>query len=324
MGTLGSLTILNIKYKLMKVGHKTYTELEDSSKDNNKYIVWHIEGGLGKNIAATSLVEDVKNQYPDRKLVMIVSYPEIFLNNPNAYRVYRVGMTSYFYDDYIKDKDTIVFRHEPYFQSDHIMRKKHLIHNWCDLLGISYKEQLPILYPNFVQKMIQNNWIRNKPILVIQTAGGMYNNEFSYCWTRDMPFEIALSIAQHFSNTHHIIQITRPNTNLIPGVEHVTQTLSNFELCSILAVSDKRLLIDSCLQHASAAMRLPSTVLWIGTSYVNFGYKMHNNIVANNHSESIKLIDSYLFDYSFDGILHECPYNNVEEMFDINQIIKTL
>jgi hypothetical protein len=322
MGTLGSLTILNIKYKLMKVGHKTYKELEDISKD--KYIVWHIEGGLGKNIAATALIEDVKNQYSDRKLVMIVSYPEIFLNNPNVYRVYRVGMTSYFYDDYIKDKDTIVFRHEPYFQSDHIMRKKHLIHNWCDLLGISYKEQLPILYPNFVQKMIQNNWTRDKPILVMQTAGGMYNNEFSYSWTRDMPFEIALSIAQHFSNTHHIIQITRPNTNLIPGVEHVTQTLSNFELCSILAVSDKRLLIDSCLQHASAAMRLSSTVLWIGTSYVNFGYKMHNNIVANNHSETTKLIDSYLFDYSFDGILHECPYNNVEEMFDINQIIKTL
>jgi len=322
MGTLGSLMILNIKYKLMKVGHKTYIELKDSSKD--KYIVWHIEGGLGKNIAATSLVEDVKNQYPDRKLVMVVSYPEIFLNNPNVYRVYRVGMTSYFYDDYIKDKDTIVFRHEPYFQSDHIMRKKHLIHNWCDLLGISYKEQLPILYPNFVQKMIQNNWTRDKPILVMQTAGGIYNNEFSYSWTRDMPFEIALSIAQHFSNTHHIIQITRPNTNLIPGVEHVTQTLSNFELCSILAVSDKRLLIDSCLQHASAAMRLPSTVLWIGTFYVNFGYKMHNNIVANNHSETTKLIDSYLFDYSFDGILHECPYNNVEEMFDINQIIKTL
>lgn len=317
----------------MNVGYKTDTELEekedyavleDSSKDSDKYVVWHIEGGLGKNIAATSLVEDVKNQYPDRKLIMVVSYPEIFLNHPNIHRVYRVGMISYFYDDYIKDKDTIVFRHEPYFQSDHIMRKKHLIHNWCDLLGIPYKEQLPVLYPNFVQKMIQNNWNRDKPILVMQTSGGMFNGEFSYAWTRDMPFEISLAVAQYYANTHHIIQITRPNANLIPGAEHVTQALSNFELCSILAVSDKRLLIDSCLQHAAAAMRIPSTVLWVGTSYLNFGYKMHNNIVANDPPGTTKLIDSYLFDYSFDGVLHECPYNNVEEMFDINQIIKTL
>lgn len=44
-----------------------------------------------------------------------VSYPEVFINHPDIHRVYRIGMTSYFYDDYIKDKDTIVFKHEPYF-----------------------------------------------------------------------------------------------------------------------------------------------------------------------------------------------------------------
>ena len=108
----------------MNVGYKTDTEvqetekftvLEDRSKESDKYVVWHIEGGLGKNIAATALIEDVNKRYPDRKLVMVVSYPEIFLNNPHIHRVYRVGMTSYFYDDYINGKDTIIFRHEPYF-----------------------------------------------------------------------------------------------------------------------------------------------------------------------------------------------------------------
>lgn len=314
----------------MKVGYtkeeerEQYTVLEDSSKDSDKYIVWHIEGGLGKNIAATALIEDVKKQYPDRKLVMVVSYPEIFLNHPNIYRVYKVGMTSYFYDDYINGKDTIVFRHEPYFQSDHIMRKKHLIHNWCDLLSISYTEQLPILHPNYVQKMLMHNWQRDKPILVMQTNGGMYTSEFSYAWTRDMPFDAAVAIADYYQKTHHIIQITRQNSNLIPGAEHITQPLGNFDLISVLAMSDKRLLIDSCLQHAAAAMRLPSTVLWIGTSPVNFGYKMHNNIVAKKPVGTTKLIDSYLFDYSFEGAMHECPYNNIDEMFDLNEVVKRL
>lgn len=314
----------------MNVGYKTDKELEkdekftvlaDSSKDTDKYVVWHIEGGLGKNIAATSLVEDVRKRYPDRKLIMVVSYPEIFLNHPHIHRVYRVGMTSYFYDDYIKDKDTIVFRHEPYFQSDHIMRKKHLIHNWCDLLDIPYTEQLPQLYPNAVQKMLQYNWQREKPVLVIQTNGGAINSTFSYAWTRDMPYEIAAAVAERYRNSHHVIQVTRPNTNLIPGVEHVTQQLSNFEMFSILAVSQKRLLIDSFLQHAAAAMGLPSTVLWVGTSPINFGYKMHNNIVAKDPPGTTKLIDSYIFDYSFEGNVHECPYNSVQEMFDINEIL---
>jgi hypothetical protein len=325
--------ILDTKYKPMNVGYKTeeqlqkeekLTVLEDRSSDSNKYVIWHIEGGLGKNIAATAIIKDVKERYADRKLIMVVSYPEIFLNNPNIHRVYRVGMTSYFYDDYIKDKDTIVFRHEPYFQSDHILKKKHLIHNWCDLMDVEYKDQLPQLHPNAVQKMLQYNWQREKPVMVIQTNGGGMNNEFSYAWSRDIPYEIAVAIADRYRNTYHIIQVTRPNTNLIPNVEYVTQQLSNFEMLSIIASSQKRILIDSFLQHAAAGMGLPSTVLWIGTSPVNFGYKMHKNIVAKDPPGTTKLIDSYIFDYSLEGSVHECPYNSVEEMFDINTIFKNI
>jgi len=72
-----------------------------------KYIVWHVEGGLGKNLAATALVTPLTQKYPDRKLVMIASYPEVFLNLPSVYRVYKMGSTQYFYNDYIKDKDTM-------------------------------------------------------------------------------------------------------------------------------------------------------------------------------------------------------------------------
>jgi hypothetical protein len=56
-----------------------------------KYVIWHIQGGLGKNIAGTSLVKDIVRTYPDRKLVMVVSWPEVFLNNPDIHRVYQLG-----------------------------------------------------------------------------------------------------------------------------------------------------------------------------------------------------------------------------------------
>ena len=67
----------------MKVGYKGKTE----------YLVWHVEGGLGKNIAATSLLSSLKQKYPDRKIIMVVSYPEIFLNFPEVDRVYQAGNT---------------------------------------------------------------------------------------------------------------------------------------------------------------------------------------------------------------------------------------
>ena len=43
------------------------------------------------------------------------------------------------------------------------------------------------------------------------------------------------------------------------------------ELFALLVESKKRILIESCLQHAAAAFKLPSTVLWIGTSPIVFG-----------------------------------------------------
>jgi len=317
----------------MNVGYKTQQELlqketisilEDTSSTHTKYVVWHIEGGLGKNIAATSLLSDVKKKYSDRKLILVVSYPEVFLNHPDIYRVYKVGMVSYFYDDYIKDKDTIIFKHEPYFQSDHIMKKKHLINNWCDLLGIEFENQLPILYPNMVQKDVMYNWKREKPTMVIHSNGGPLINNPLYCWTRDIPYNITQEIVKRYSKSYHIIQVGRDPLQSVPGVEFISQPLTNHELFSILALSEKRILIDSCLQHAATAMGLKSTVLWVGTSPNNFGYEMHSNVVANPPKGNVKRVDSYLFDYSFDGIPHECPYMNENEIFNINDIFNSI
>jgi signal peptidase I len=289
-----------------------------------KYLVWHIEGGLGKNIAATSLLNSLKEKYNDRKIVVVASYPEIFLNLPSVYRVYKLGSTQYFYDDYIKDKDTIVFKHEPYYETQHILKQKHLISNWCNIMGIDYNFQLPILNFNFVQQRNVLSWERNKPILVIQTNGGHLQSNQSYSWTRDLPYMITSQIAEKYKDTHHIIQVCKPNSIKLPNAEIIDYQIQSMDLFGLLIASDKRVLIDSCLQHASAALNLPSTVFWIGTSPKNFGYSLHNNIVANLPTDTTKLIDSYLFDYSFDGISHECPYYSLDEMFNTQNILENI
>ena len=294
-------------------------------QNKDKYVIWHIQGGLGKNIAGTALCASIKQKYPDRKLIMVVSHPEAFLSNPHIDRVYALGNAPYFYEDYIEGKDVIIFRHEPYNQTDHITKKKHLVNNWCDLLGIKYTQQQPAIYPNYTQQKTVGLWQRPKPIMVMQSGGGpMQGQKFSYSWTRDMPMEIAQEIVKHYSQQYHIIQVTRPDGYPLEGVERVDQSMSNMDLFALLVASEKRVLIDSCLQHAAAALKRKSTILWVGTSPTVFGYNMHTNLVAKLPKKASQLIGSYLFDYQFENNMHECPYMDVKDMFNIEEIIKNI
>ena len=290
-----------------------------------KYFVWHVQGGLGKNVAATSLCKDIKDTYPDRKLIMVVSWPEVFLNHPNIDRVYALGQCPHFYDDYVHQKDTVVYRHEPYNQSGHIHRKTHLIHNWCDLLGIEYKEQTPKVIINYAQQQLVGIWNRDKPTMVLHTNGGPIDGQkYPYNWCRDIPPELAQAIVNKFHKTYHIFQVCRKDSVVLENVERVDQPLSNLELFSMLASSKKRVLIDSCLQHAAVAFRLPSTVLWVGTSPKVFGYRLHKNVVAKVPNKKNQLIGSYLFDYQFENNIHECPYIDMNEMFDVNHVLNSI
>jgi hypothetical protein len=307
-----------------KADEKSIVEFKSSST-TDKNVVWIVEGGLGKNIAATALCQTVKESYPDRRLIMVVSYPEVFLNNPFVDRVYFSGNRPYFYEDFIKDKDTLIFKHEPYHQTGHILRKKHLIENWCDLLSIPYTGQTPQIHVNMAQKMTHSLWMRDKPTMVLQTNGGpLTGQKYGYSWCRDIPFDIAQAIANKYKDQYHIFQVTRPESQKLQGVEVVDNAMTNMELFAMLVGAQKRILIDSSLQHAAASFNLPSTVLWVGTSPTVFGYKLHNNIVAKEPKGVTKLIDAYIFDYNLDGVLHECPYIDVNEMFDINQLVRTV
>lgn len=288
------------------------------------YSIFHIEGGLGKHVAATAVAQCIKNNHPDRYLIIVCAYPELFLSLPYVDRVYRHSMTPYFYQDYIQNQDTLIFKHEPYFTGDHIHKRLPLVENWCKLYNLEYNEEQPTLQFNIRQQQIASNkWTRERPIMLIQTNGGPLDGQiYPYSWARDMPYPLAMEIAQYFAQQYHIIQVTRNRETALPGVEIITDEMSNMELFGLLLVSQKQLLIDSCLQHAAAALNKPSTVLWVGTSPKIFGYDLHNNIEATL-PENVKLPDSYLFDYNFHGMAHECPLTDLN-IFNSEEIINSL
>jgi hypothetical protein len=295
----------------------------------DKFVIFHVEGGLGKNVASTAVIKNIKKKYPDRKVVVLASFPEIFLNHPDVYRVYRIGNTPYFWDTYIRDKDTVILKREPYNETNHMLLKTPLIQTWHEMFGLPFNKEtdLPDLHMNMMQSFFANQWRRPRPILLMHTHGGpVMDGQPQYAWTRDMSPVLQQAIVNQFGQQYHILQVCKKEDQIIqsPLVEPITRPLSNFELFSILQVSAKRVLIDSSLQHAAAAMKLPSVVLWVGTSPKAFGYEMHKNIIANPPQGVTKLPESTYFDYQLGGIVYECPYKNLEEMFDTTSVINEI
>lgn len=295
----------------------------------SKYSIFHVQGGIGKHVAATAVARAIKNNHLDRKLIVVCAYPEIFINLSFVDRVYQIGATTYFYQEYVQDKDSLLFHHEPYFTTNHIHKRKRLIENWCDMYGIKYNGERPEVKFNKLQFDVSRKfWARKKPIMLIHTNGGLMTTDAKpYSWTRDMPEDIAQELVDHYSKDYHIYQVTKINSPKLNNAEHIfatpQQSLTLMELFSILLHSRKRILIDSCLQHAAAALRKPSTVLWNGTSPKVFGYDMHDNI-NTEIPYNFKLPGSYLFDFDFNGNETEYPFTEDQKIFDIEKIIRSV
>lgn len=294
-----------------------------------KYSIFHVQGGIGKHVAATAVAAAIKNNHYDRKLIVVCAYPEVFINLSFVDRVYTIGNTQYFYQEYIQGKDSLIFYHEPYFTTNHIHKKKRLIENWCELYNLKYSGERPqIKYNKLQQEISRNFWKRDKPIMLLHTHGGLMSTEAKpYSWTRDMPEDIAQELVDHYKKDYHIFQVTKLNSPKLKGAEHIfatqNQSLSLMELFSILLHSKKNILIDSCMQHAAFALKRKSTVLWVGTSPTVFGYDTHDNIVTDVPYD-FKLPGSYLFDFDFNGNEVEYPFLETQKLFNIDQIIESV
>jgi hypothetical protein len=295
----------------------------------NIYSIFHVQGGIGKHIAATAVAKCIHNNHPERKLVVVCAYPEIFINLSFVHRVYQLGSTQYFYQEYVKDKDSLIFHQEPYYTTNHVHKKKPLIENWCEMYNLKYNKESPILKFNKLQYEVSRDiWRRKKPSMVIHTHGGVMSTDAKpYLWTRDMPTELIQELVDYYKKDYHIFQLTKLNSPKIDGAEHIFSTpqkvLTLMEYFSILLHSKKRILIDSCVQHAAVALNLKSTVLWNGTSPKVFGYDLHDNICTEIPYD-FKLPGSYLFDFDFNGNEVEYPFTENQKLFDFNKVTSSV
>jgi len=285
-------------------------------------IVFQINGGIGKCVIATAVCEAIKKEYPESKLIVISGYPDVFLNNPNVDRAFAFGGFSYFYEEYIEDKEFKIFAHDPYLQTEHVEQKEHLIKTWCEMFNIPYNGESPRIYLTGREiKFFGNKFSSDKPLFLLQTNGGA-PSDMAYSWSRDMPISVANDIVNEFKDVYNIIHIRREDQ--IPLENTIPITDSFRALAVLISLSRKRLFIDSFCQHTAAALELPSTVCWITNKPNVFGYEIHDNIISNIFTVKPELRNAYLGKFNIGGDLLEFPYNDESEIFDANAIISSV
>jgi ADP-heptose:LPS heptosyltransferase len=286
-------------------------------------IIFDISGGLGKNILSTAVLKAIKTQHPKAKVIVLTSYPDVFIGNPNVNKVIVHNTTASIYKDYIENKEAKVFITDPYTTSDYLTESKHLIEIWCNLFGIKYNGELPELFISKSEvEYFAPFYQLDKPIMAIQPNGGPVDQALKYSWTRDIPTPVMIDVIDHYKKDYAIVHIKREDQ--IAYADTMAALDSFRSIAVLLSLSSRRLLIDSSAMHIATALNLPSIVCWIGTSSKVFGYDMHGNIEANAPDKELNLDHPYLQRLPLFEDISRCPYTELSNIFNSEDIIKAL
>lgn len=265
-----------------------------SEKNSEKYLIFQVNSTPEVDLAGTAVVSALKKAHPERKIVVVTNFVEVWLHNPDVFRVYRIGQTPYFHEEFIANKDSLVFAQNPLLADSYIKKESHLIDAWCEMCGVERRGAKPHLH--FTQRESEVAWRltkTDKPIFLMQpyeTFGVVGQNGLS--WTKDLPASILNEVVHKISAAGFLpVMIKDDNQPHIHGCEVLKMNLRL--TMAAVQFSEKRLFVDSFMQAVAAALELPSTVTWLAHHPKNRGYELHDNIVGNIDTDLKKIIDNH-------------------------------
>ena len=179
-------------------------------------VVLQVRGGIGKSVMATAVCKAIQTQYPGCKIIVLTAYPGVFMGNRRVYKAMMEHEMTYFYREHVMDQpDTKFCLLDPYLTDDFIHRRGHLIKVWCEMNGIKYNGELPEIFLTHKEMTSFGLNLKksNKPILALQTNGGMSTQGDKYSWPRDLPLDTAQKIVNALAAHYNIFHIHRPDNS---------------------------------------------------------------------------------------------------------------
>jgi hypothetical protein len=312
----------------------------DVIKDGKiKNLIVVIDGGIGKVICATAVIKRLAEEFPDKKIIVITGYPDIFLYNPHVYKIFNFGNPLYFYDDYV-NSESFVIKVEPYTEYNYMFCSEHIIDTWCKMIGFERKEAMPEMFfmdnelaaaEAYVEKITQSG---KKKFIMLQWIGGIVPQEKSELamldvigrmHRRSLPKAVAQKLANKLVTRDYVVgSIQHPNFPDIQGTEKLF--FNNAPVRGVIALlkyAEGFIGIDSFIHHAATVFNTPGVVIWGGTNPKKLGYECHTNLTKEVCATPFcHRPDSYVFDATSIGSIWNCPHNTKCLQYDADEIIK--
>jgi hypothetical protein len=281
------------------------------------------------------VVKRLKEEFPDKRIIVVSGAPDIFLYNPNVFKVFRFDNPLYFYDDYVTP-ESFVIKAEPYTQYEYFAEKRHLIDVWCEMIGLERKGAMPEMFyldneleaaKIYVDKVTSEG---KKRFVLMQWIGGIVPKDktkeglydaICRMHRRSIPQSVAQKLANKLVSRDFAVGcVQHENFPDLQGVERVC--FPPRAVIALLKHSEGFIGIDSFLHHAAACLNINGVVLWGGTSPKCLGYECHKNLERTAcPTPFCHRPDSYMFDTNNVNGMWNCPYNVKCMEYDADEII---
>jgi len=251
-------------------------ESRESIKTKMDYVL-EISGGIGKHVMATSLIKWVNDKYPDKKIIVVSAYPEIFEYNPRIFRNLHLSQP-YLFEDYIKNNDYRKgnpYEHKEFYSEN----KKHLMEifpkaYFFDELDKKPKSEIYLTKGENHEGIMYNK--QNGPVITLQVIGGLPpntlpNRDKMDASQRDIPPKIAIQIANILMKKgFKVLQLRNKVEPQIPGTLQLEMPFRN--IIPIVKHAVAHVGIDSSWMHVAGCFDKPMLTFWGGTHKDSFGY----------------------------------------------------
>ncbi len=289
-------------------------------------LLLYIQGGLGKVVMSTAVIRNYKEKYPDKEIIVVSGYPEVFLNNPHVAKALPFDYP-YLWKDYISDPNITVFAEEPYHTEEWVKNstQKHLIAIWTCMLDpeVKVKHNYPDLYFSQPEVEALHNMIQtDKPILVVQSTGG--SNPSNSDWTRNPPKKELEDYLGQYLEDYFILHLAVPETPALGNIHQRLDVLSRRQAMCLIYYTQKFVGIDSFGLHVRAAQGERSDTdifLPLEESVHRLSYDIINNITPCETVQSLikeaPLYHSTLFKHPIQSVPETCPVPVGQKWFEV-------
>jgi hypothetical protein len=302
--------------------------------------VLKVDGGLGKNVAATALVVSIKAKW-NLPLIVIASHMEPFYGNPLVDRLHTYRNLSYLYADYFADRAVQILSGEPYMHSSYLTGS-HIIEVWREMFGLPTCD---VAQPCLFIDAAEREWaltylagmkIQPEKLILLQWQGGAAPPAPGQCSAQQRRTLRRVTAQALYDGLvgmgYDVISMQLPSQPqlercLVPtagrGQDGQPLPLNPRQALALVSVCKSFVGIDSFVQHAAAALGKPGIVLWGGTDPRNLGYPEHKNLTAKVKCETPHCgrPNSFLFDVDVFGRPWSCPVGDMCLDFDPDEIL---